>query len=386
MLYHDVDDSENNNFGGRIRMRREDRPDEEEISTESRAKEPTAAPDEEVSGAPLAGEEAALSSAEEASSVPTEPEEETVAPSVEEASDTSFPEEAVSTPSEHEEIVQLSAPLSSAQRFAARARSAPRLTLVTTTLLFLATALAVGLPSFFLSRHTPEQTIYKNMSLTDSLLTRPYSATVPGSRCDLGGARWAIGQYFKISSNVQETPQTAFDTTTEMICKPDGLLMTKKDHFNYYATLVFEDRDSTALPRHFKTQITATIVSSQQASVELGVRVQKPGTADSEDSGYGNDTLTVREDGTWEIRRVGNTTGSVAAVLAHGKVQPAKTFTLAAEVNGPVMTFSINDHMIATVSDTTYQNSHGISFGVADPTAKSSLSALFSHFTYTPLS
>jgi hypothetical protein len=370
----------------KIHMRREDRPDEEEIGTESRAEEPVATHDAEASGASSAEEEVVMSSVEEASGAPSEPEEATAESAIEGTNDTSFPEETVSTPSEHEEIVQPPAPLSSAQRFSARARSAPRLTLVTTVLLFLATALAVGLPSFFLSRHTPEQTIYKNMSLTDSLLTRPYSATVPGSRCDLGGARWAIGQYFKTSSNVQETPQTAFDTTTEMTCKPDGLLVTKKDHFNYYATLVFEDRDSTALPRHFKTQITSTIVSSQQASVELGVRVQKPAITASEDSGYGNDTLTVREDGTWEVRRVGNTSGSVAAVLAHGKVQPAKTFTLAAEVNGPAMTFSINDHTVATVSDTTYQNSHGISFGVADPTAKSSLSALFSHFTYTPLS
>ncbi|GHO99213.1 hypothetical protein KSF_092610 [Reticulibacter mediterranei] len=366
-------------------MGREDRPDEEKISTEPQAEESAAAPDEEASSAPSVEEVTVTPVVEEASSTPSEQEEVVAAPSLEEASSTSSPEEAVNTPSEQEEIVQLPAS-SSAQELSARARSVPRLTLVTTVLLFLATALAVGLPSFFLSRHTPEQTIYKNMSLTDSLLTRPYSATVPGSRCDLGGARWAIGQYFKTSSGVQETPQTAFDTTTEMTCKPDGLLVTKKDHFNYYATLVFEDRDSTALPRHFKTQITSTIVSSQQASVELGVRVQKPGITDSEDSGYGNDTLTVREDGTWEVRRVGNTSGSVAAVLAHGKVQPAKTFTLAAEVNGPAMTFSINGHTVATVSDTTYQNSHGISFGVADPTAKSSLSALFSHFTYTPLS
>jgi hypothetical protein len=367
-------------------MGHEDRPDEDEISAELRAEEPVAVPIEEASGAPSVEEETGTQSPEDESLAPSEVEEVTIPPSSEEASSmSSSSEEAVFEPREQEKIVLPPAP-SSAQRFSARARSAPALTLVTTFLLFLATALAVGLPSFFLSRHTPEQTIYKNMSLTDSLLTRPYSATVPGSRCDLGGARWAIGQYFKVSSDVQETPQTVFDTTTEMTCKPDGLLVTKKDHFNYYATLVFEDRDSTALPRHFKTQITSTIVSSQQASVELGVRVQKPAITDSENSGYGNDTLTVREDGAWEVRRVGNASGSVTAVLAHGKVQSAKTFTLAAEVDGPAMTFSINGSTVATVSDSTYQSSHGISFGVADPTAKSSLSALFSHFTYTPLS
>lgn len=367
-------------------MGHEERPDEEENSTEPRTGEQVAAPDEEASSAPSTEEEAVTPSLdEEASSIPSESEEATIAPALEEASDASSPEETAAELPEQEMVV-LPPASSPSQQLSARARSLPRMTLVTTILLFLATALSVGLPSFFLSRHTPEQTIYKDMALADSLLTHPYSATVPGSRCDLGGARWAIGQYFKEASNAQETPQTVFDTTTEMTCKSDGLLVTKKDHFNYYATLVFEDRDSTALPRHFKTQITSTIVSSQQASVELGVRVQKPALADSENSGYGNDTLTVREDGTWEVRRVGNTTGSVAAVLAHGKVQPAKTFTLAAEVDGPAMTFTINGKTVATVSDTTYQSSHGISFGVADPTAKSSLIALFSHFTYTPLS
>jgi hypothetical protein len=348
----------------KLSMRPEDRPNEEQIGTEPRMEEPAAA------------------QGEEAANALTEQEEEAIAPALEEdilteqEESASSPEEVVNAPSELEEIVQ-----PPVQR--RPVGMAPKFTLVTTLLLFLATALAVGLPSFFLSRHTPEQTIYKSMSLADPLLTRPYAATAPGSRCDLGGARWAIGQYFKAASSSQET---VFDATSEMSCKSDGLLVTKKDHFGDYTTLVFEDRDSTALPHHFKTQISATILSSQKASIELGVRVQKPAATANENSGYGNDTLTVCEDGTWEVRRVGDTSGTVATVLAHGTVQPTKAFTLAAEVNGPVMAFSINEHVVATVSDITYPTSHGISFGVVDPTAKAALSALFSHFTYTPLS
>jgi hypothetical protein len=257
-------------------------------------------------------------------------------------------------------------------------------------ILALAIALTVGLPAFFLSRATPDQTVYKSMKTADSLLTHPYSATVPGSPCDLGGARWAIGQYFKAPSSTSAqgapTAQPVFDASTEMTCKPDGLLMTKKDHFNYYAIVVFENRDSAALPRHFKTQVSASIVSSsQQASVELGVRMQNPDKTSRYDSGYGNNTFTVREDGKWEARRISNTSSAVAAILSSGSIQPAKTFTLAAEVNGPLMTFSINGRTVSTVSDSTYQNSHGISFGVADPGARAPLSALFSRFTYTPL-
>lgn len=303
----------------------------------------------------------------------------------------SLPEEVTLAvvPSLEEAITTESAPLTRPVASQSRPGSI-KLRHSTVFILFLAVALTIALPMFFLSRSTADQTIYKNMKLTDSLLAHPYSAVVPGSFCDRGGARWAVGQYFKAPTAIttQGTPQTGFDASTEMTCKANGLLMTKKDHFNYYAIVVFEDRDSTALPRHFKTQIDATIISSSpQASIELGVRMQKADNkGDSYSSGYGNNTFTVREDGKWEVRRISNTSSAVEAILAHGSVSPAKTFTLSAEVNGPLMIFSVNGLPVSTVSDTTYQNSHGISFGVADPGATGPLSALFSHFTYSPLS
>jgi len=262
---------------------------------------------------------------------------------------------------------------------------------ITTLCLFLAVALTVALPTFFLTRRGSDQTMYKGLQTDDSVLTHPYTATVPGGSCDRGGARWGVGQYFKAPSTAtsqQTTPasQAMFDSSTEMTCKPDGLQITKKDNFNYYATVVFEDRDQNALPQHFKTQITATISSSSpQASVELGVRMQKPGKDGSYNSGYGNNTFTIKENGQWEVRRISNTSSAVAAILANGTVQPAKSFTLSAEVNGPLMIFAINGTTVSTVIDTTYQNSHGISFGIADPAAKAPLTALFSHFAYTPL-
>jgi hypothetical protein len=262
---------------------------------------------------------------------------------------------------------------------------------VTTFLIFLAITLTIALPTFFLTRHEADQTMYKSMKIDDSLLTHPYTAVVPGSACDRGGARWGVGQYFKApttTTSAQGTPaaQAVFDDSTEMACKPEGLQITKKDHFNYYATVVFEDRDQNALPQHFKTQITAAIgSSSSQASVELGVRMQKPGKDGNYNSGYGNNTFTVKENGQWEVRRISNTSSAVEATLASGSVQPAKIFTLSAEANGPLMIFAINGTTVSTVIDTTYQNSHGISFGIADPAAKSPLSALFSDFSYTPL-
>lgn len=262
---------------------------------------------------------------------------------------------------------------------------------ITTLLFFLAVALTVALPTFFLTRRGSDQTMYKGLNSNDSVLTHPYNAPVPGSSCDLGGARWGVGQYFKApttSTSSQAIPatQAVFDSSTEMTCKPSGLQITKKDNFNYYATVVFEDRDQNALPQHFKTQITAMILSSSpQASVELGVRMQKPGKDGTYNSGYGNNTFIVKENGQWEIRRLSNTSSAVAAILASGTVQPAKSFTISAEVNGSLMIFALNGNTVSTVIDTTYSSSHGISFGIADPAARAPLSALFSHFAYTPL-
>ena len=231
----------------------------------------------------------------------------------------------------------------------------------------------------------------------NALLDHPYTAAVPGPGCDAGGANWQTGLYYKApvtptastaTTPVQGTPtlQVITDNSIVTTCQQHGLLVKHTAHFDVFANIFF-DSDGLALPRHFSTQITATVVAaSDTASFALGVRNQGGApTTSGPNNGYGDDTLTIGVNGSWEAMRVNDTTGAADARFTRGFVTPAKTFTLAAEVDGPLMTFSINGQNVTTVVDTTYPSSYGIDFGIGDPGAKSAPSALFSHFVYTPL-
>ena len=230
----------------------------------------------------------------------------------------------------------------------------------------------------------------------NALLNHPYTAAVPGPGCDAGGANWQTGVYYKApvtptasaTTPVQSTPtlQVVTDNSTVTTCQHNGLLVKHTAHFDALADVFFAT-EGLALPRHFSTQITATIVAaSDTASFALGVRNQGGApTASGLNNGFGDDIFTVGVDGRWEAVRYNDTTDAVDTHFGRGFVQPAKTFTLAAEVDGPLMTFSINGQKVTTVVDTTYPDSYGIDFGISDPDAKSPPSALFSHFVYTPL-
>jgi hypothetical protein len=182
------------------------------------------------------------------------------------------------------------------------------------------------------------------------------------------------------------TPQILVDNSTVTTCQQNGLLVKHNAHFDLLADVFFAS-DGLALPRHFSTQITATVVAATgTADFELGVRNQSGApTTNGPNNGYGDDSLDVRVDGSWEAVRTNDTTDEVDARFSRGFVQPAKSFTLAAEVDGPLMLFSINGQKVTTVVDTTYPGSYGIDFGISNPDAKSPPSALFSHFVYTPL-
>ncbi len=232
---------------------------------------------------------------------------------------------------------------------------------------------------------------------TNALLDRPYTAVVPGPGCDAGGANWQTGLYYKApvtptastaTASVQGTPtfQVVTDNSIVTTCQHNGLLVKHTAHFDAIADVFFAT-DGLALPHHFSTQITATVVAATgMAEFALGVRNQSGApTTNGLNNGYGDDSLDVGVDGRWETVRYNDTTDQVDARFSTGFVQPAKTFILAAEVDGPLMIFSINGQKVTTVVDTTYPSSYGLDFGISDYDAKSPPSALFSHFVYTPL-
>ncbi len=264
--------------------------------------------------------------------------------------------------------------------------------------LLLALVLLVGIG--LLIRYAPHSlTPTSNQATTtnNALLDHPYTAAVPGPGCDAGGANWLTGAYYKApvtptastaTTPVRGTPtlQVITDNSTVTTCQQNGLLVKHNAHFDVLADVFFAS-NGLALPRHFSTQITATVVAATgTAYFHLGVRNQGGApTTSGPNNGYGDDSLEVGVYGRWDAVRYNDTTDKVDARFSTGFVQPAKSFTLAAEVNGPLMMFLINGQKVTTVVDTTYPGSYGIDFGIGDPGAKSAPSALFSHFVYTPL-
>ena len=79
-------------------------------------------------------------------------------------------------------------------------------------------------------------------------------------------------------------------------------------------------------------------------------------------------------------------TGQIDHHFTDGLLDPTHSFVLSAEVDGPRMTFYINNKKMTTSVDNTYPDSYGIDFGVADSSENETLKALFSNFSYTPLS
>lgn len=231
---------------------------------------------------------------------------------------------------------------------------------------------------------------------SSTLFSHAYAAAVPGPNCDFRGADWQVGTYFKkpatpVTANTTKLPnstptlQVIMDKSTYAACQNDGLLVRHDDHFDTYALVFFSYQDM-ALPRHFSTQITATVMAgSPSASITLGVHHQISVDANDLNSGYGDDSIAVGVNGRWETDRFNDKDGYTAARFTRGFIKPTKVFTLAAEVDGPIMTFSLNGKKVTTVVDTTYPDGYDIDFGIADPDAKSPPSARFSDFTYTPL-
>ncbi|GCE28969.1 hypothetical protein KDA_44530 [Dictyobacter alpinus] len=231
------------------------------------------------------------------------------------------------------------------------------------------------------------QAVNTTTMVTTTWRDHPYLAPVPGAQCDPGGADWVIPDATTSESSVvgraTPTPHLKQDNSTISTCQQDGVLLTRRDHYDAFASMVFASK-GLPLPQHYTTQITATPINTSPAAVfKLGIRDQA--SSDLSRTGYGNEVLQLGVNGAWELVRYSAGTNTVEKRYARGFVKPAQDYKLSADSNGPVMTFSINDQYVATIIDATYHDSYGISFGLRDPEAHTPPSALFSHFSYIPL-
>jgi hypothetical protein len=232
----------------------------------------------------------------------------------------------------------------------------------------------------------------QNSSETSTWLDHAYASAVPGADCDSGPADWEVPEYYKdvVPATAEggittATPQVIVDKSVTTTCQKDGLLLTHLNHYAAFASMLFASK-GLPLPQHFKTQITATAINASSSAVfQLGVRDQSGSDVSDKNSGYGNDVLQVGVDGSWQVLRYNNSTDAVDMRFSKGFIKPAQRYTLTAESNGSLMTFSIDGQLVSTIIDPLYPKSYGISFGLSDAGAATAPSALFSQFTYEPL-
>ncbi|MBE3561493.1 MAG: hypothetical protein IMW89_20070 [Ktedonobacteraceae bacterium] len=212
-----------------------------------------------------------------------------------------------------------------------------------------------------------------------------YTAALPGPDCDPGWGRWMVG------NRHTEDQRDVFDPSTVLVCRPNGLLVTRKSAYavsgdvHFYGTDLWKSDlgHSYQFPPDYRVSVRAAIVQgSDTTSVNLHVRWPQS---------YGGYSFEARANGIWLIWRY-DRYGHPDKRLALGFLpQPTKQFTLAVEVHRNAMIYALNGVQLAQVSDSTYDSTTSLSFGVADSEAPPDTasdkapSALFSHFVYTPL-
>jgi hypothetical protein len=225
------------------------------------------------------------------------------------------------------------------------------------------------------------------------------TVSVPGASCNTNNPDWwgvsnryktigtptAIAGPTNASSQETPTPLVVVDKSTMITCQKNGLYVQHTSDYASYAEVIFHGDVQEALAPHFSTQITVTALNpSSEASFIFGVRRQDQ-EENNEEAGYGDDHLIIRVDGSWQTTRSNDITDQDDATFSRGYVKPAHTMTLGAEVDGPRITFLVNNRQITTFVDTTFPQGYGIGFGLSDSEAKSSPSALYSNFSYQPL-
>jgi hypothetical protein len=195
-----------------------------------------------------------------------------------------------------------------------------------------------------------------------STATQPiaYSAALPGPGCDKGGGTW----------------EPVHDSSLTLACQTGGTLVTKNSNFDTVGTIYFAGKDLAPFPASYRVQLTASI---QSGDASTGVGLEVHGQAHS-----GGQVLDVQSSG-WVLDDYG-TDGHLTQRLALGFFpQPVKTFVMVVDVEGGAMTLTINNVVVDTVLNATYDATETIGLIIEDGGATKPIVALFSQFSYTPL-
>lgn len=199
--------------------------------------------------------------------------------------------------------------------------------------------------------------------IAKSVLNNNYATSLPGPKCDKGVGKWDLA---------------IDDPTLTGVCQSNGYLLSKSGKYDTAGEMFFNGKGSTfTFAKAYHVEIAAAIQTADQFT-EVGLEVHR-------NLPHGGQRFYVRANHEWDVSLIDDN-GNISKQLAIGYLpQATKIFTLAVDVNGAVMTYTINGQKVATVTDATYTKTEAIGVTLGDADATSTISALFSQFKYTQL-
>lgn len=187
-----------------------------------------------------------------------------------------------------------------------------------------------------------------------------YVAAIPGPGCDKGGGQWE--------------ENTSHNFT--LVCQADGVLMTQQTRDGNYSEIFFSGRSGQVFPQSYHLSVHAAIVGGGPFTA-VGLEAHNQAQ-------FGGQIFEVAANGRWEIHSFApNGTPHRLSIgfLAH----PAMNYDLGVMVDGIEMTFAIDGHPVATVTDTAYDATASVGLALNDLPGDSAVAAAkYTHFAYTP--
>jgi len=195
---------------------------------------------------------------------------------------------------------------------------------------------------------------------------KPYFVQVPGQGCTPGHAIWINN-----------------DTDNSYQCQKDGLLITQKKDFNYRVSEYFSFMSDESweyghyIPSHYRVQVTATMVSGgKDTCVVIGVHVQNYA---------GRQYYMIWGDGSWQFG-YSKPQDTANIDVADGMLPHVqKSYVIAVDVTNDTQTLIVDNHTIATMSNSMYSYTDQLELGIfGDQSTSNPPAVRFSDFRYTP--
>lgn len=201
--------------------------------------------------------------------------------------------------------------------------------------------------------------------------TSAYTAAKPGQGCDSGNAVWV----------------KSGDANFAFACQPNGLQITQSGDYALFSGAGYQG-SGKPLATNYHVQVSVTVQSAEPTNT-IGINVHQQKTPQNT-LGAGQ-IFYVQANGIWAAQRLSSDDKANQTLATGVLAQPSKTLTLALDVKGAVMTFTINGVMVSAVTDATYATTNAIALVVsnnaqlpASSTGSSPMIATFSHFQFTP--